>query len=116
LTDDDGRAQTLDLPPQKADRNRPTDHRRIVNGILWVHQTGAMAGIPRTLRNQSDYLQPVSTPVKPAFWQRSGQEADCSKPMQSEDKTGKCILWMNDPATPASAAGGNPWPGALGWH
>lgn len=49
--DDGGRGDLTDkqwqklqplLPPQKAHTGQPAlDHRRIINGILWLHRTGA---------------------------------------------------------------------------
>lgn len=42
LTDEQWRRLEPLLPPQKPRTGRPNeDHRRILNGILWVHRTGA---------------------------------------------------------------------------
>jgi len=42
LTDKQWQKLQLLLPPQKAPTGQPAhDHRRILNGILWLHRTGA---------------------------------------------------------------------------
>ena len=42
LTDEQWKKLQSLLPPQKAWTRQPAaDHRRIINGILWLHRTGA---------------------------------------------------------------------------
>ena len=42
LTDNQWELLEPHLPPQKPERGRPNaDHRRIVNGMLWIDRTGA---------------------------------------------------------------------------
>ena len=61
LTDNQWERLEPHLPPRKPKRGRPNaDHRRIINGILWIDRTGApWRDLPEKLRSVEDGCQPL---------------------------------------------------------
>lgn len=79
--DDGGRGDLTDkqwekfqplLPPQKAHTGQPAhDHRRILNGILWIHRTGApWRDIPERYGKHSTISSRFYRWRKEGLWQR----------------------------------------------
>jgi transposase len=77
------------LPPQKPRTGRPNDdHRRILNGILWIHRTGA------PWRDLPERYGPVGT-VSSRFyrWRRAGLWARVLEALQAEADAAGRIDW-----------------------
>jgi transposase len=68
LTDEQWERLEPHLPPRKPKRGRPNcDHRRIVNGILWIARTGA------PWRDLPEYYGPWRTVASRFYrWQKAG--------------------------------------------
>lgn len=70
------------LPPQKADTGQPAqDHRRIVNGIFWLHRTGApWRDIPERYGNHrtisSRFYRWRQAGIWQKIWESLMQQAD----------------------------------------
>src|SRR5690242_21353625 len=89
LTDEQWEKLQPLLPPQKPKRGRPTeDHRRVLNGILWILRTGA------PWRDMPERYGPHQTcHDRFSRWQRSGLWNRILQAIQSqEDHTGS-LVW-----------------------
>ncbi len=96
--DDGGRGDLTDeqwlklnplLPPQKAHTGQPAhDHRRIINGILWLHRTGApWRDIPERYGKHSTISSRFYRWRQAGIWQRIWESL-----MQQADSEGS-IDW-----------------------
>ena len=77
------------LPPEKPRTGRPNDdHRRILNGILWIHRTGA------PWRDLPDRYGPVGT-VSSRFyrWRQAGLWDRILAALQGEAEARGAIDW-----------------------
>ncbi len=73
LTDEQWARVLLLLPPQRTGRKgRPAaDHRRMINGILWVDQTGASwRDLPKRYGKWQSVSSRLSRWRKAGIWQR----------------------------------------------
>ena len=103
LTDRQWRRLEPLLPPQRPRTGRPNDdHRRIVNGILWVLRTGA------PWRDLPERYGPVGT-VSSRFyrWRRpgcgTGRSPRCRpRRTRKAGSTGTCTSWTRPSSAPTS--------------
>src|ERR671926_135515 len=89
LTDEQWeRLQPL-LPPQKPHTGRPNkDHRRIINGILWIDRTGA------PWRDLPEYYGPWSTVASRFYrWEKLGLWQKILEALQDQAQQAGCIDW-----------------------
>jgi transposase len=89
LTDEQWRRLQPHLPPQKPDTGRPAeDHRRIINGILWIDRTGA------PWRDLPERYGPVGT-VSSRFyrWRKAGIWDRILAALQEEADAGGDLDW-----------------------